>query len=360
MNRFLLFFVGMIVCGVASSQPGVKQFSDNEFNPTLNQKFEFEVDFDEPVAFDLRIETEDRDVVRNLISNGTASKGSQSFKWDGKDDSGMVVPNEAYFPVLTYRSKGEVKVIDSRKTSGGEIVENLQARVDSPGQISFVLPVSSRVLARAGINGGAMMKSLEDWTPRPSGKNKIVWDAKDESGVDEFATHPDMAALVIAYQLPDNAIIASGNEMLNYSEYRRDKGWNFVRPERRTLMQKRGTRSLSPAFFDPKYLPVSPKVSLSVVESSLKLPDGEHYLIDKPVTIKVNVADDDKWALESSLFEVAFYIDYHFHTEEEQGYVPFTWRFNPEGLPAGRHVLTVNVSGYDGQVGAASLVFEKR
>jgi hypothetical protein len=57
-------------------------------------------------------------------------------------------------------------------------------------------------------------------------------------------------------------------------------------------------------------------------------------------------------------YEIAFYIDNEFISEEEQGYVPLTWIWKPVGLASEKHVLTVNVSGLRGQVGVKSLAFE--
>ena len=65
--------------------------------------------------------------------------------------------------------------------------------------------------------------------------------------------------------------------------------------------------------------------------------------------------DEDRWAMQQSLYEVAFFVDNQFLSEEEQGYVPLTWRWNPAGLKPGIHLVTVNVSGFNGQVGVKSL-----
>ena len=65
---------------------------------------------------------------------------------------------------------------------------------------------------------------------------------------------------------------------------------------------------------------------------------------------------EDKWPLEQSLYEVSFFLDQQFVSEEETGYTPLTWRWDPAGLAPGLHVMTVNVSGYWGHVGVASVL----
>ncbi|MCB1663983.1 MAG: Ig-like domain-containing protein [Pseudomonadales bacterium] len=74
-------------------------------------------------------------------------------------------------------------------------------------------------------------------------------------------------------------------------------------------------------------------------------------------TVMVDIPKADKKVLEESLFEVGFFVDGEFVSEEEQGYVPFTWNFDPRRFGPGEHVLTVNISGFSGQVGSASLLF---
>lgn len=68
--------------------------------------------------------------------------------------------------------------------------------------------------------------------------------------------------------------------------------------------------------------------------------------------------DEDRWAMQQSLYEVAFFVDNVFISEQEQGYVPLNWRWNPVDLKPGIHTVTVNVSGFNGQVGVKSLQIE--
>ena len=61
----------------------------------------------------------------------------------------------------------------------------------------------------------------------------------------------------------------------------------------------------------------------------------------------------------NSILIRSVFIDNEFVAEEEQGFVPFVWRWSPGryGIEPGEHVLTVNVSGYNGQVGVRNLAF---
>ena len=98
-------------------------------------------------------------------------------------------------------------------------------------------------------------------------------------------------------------------------------------------------------------------MSLDIESDALKRDKDGVVVVDKEFIVKVSVNKDDVWALEQSRFEVAFYVDHQFFAEEEQGYLPFKWKFNPKNLEKGVHVLTLNVVGFDGQIGAAILQF---
>jgi hypothetical protein len=81
-------------------------------------------------------------------------------------------------------------------------------------------------------------------------------------------------------------------------------------------------------------------------------------LVEEPISIRVDIPPPDRWLMQEGLFEVGFFIDHEFVSEEEHGYVPFTWPLDPAGLTPGLHLLTVNVSGFNGKVAAKSLLFE--
>ena len=60
--------------------------------------------------------------------------------------------------------------------------------------------------------------------------------------------------------------------------------------------------------------------------------------------------------MQQSLYEVAFFLDYQFVSEEETGYTPLSWRWAGNAEP-GLHTMTVNISGLWGQVGVGTVKF---
>jgi len=94
-----------------------------------------------------------------------------------------------------------------------------------------------------------------------------------------------------------------------------------------------------------------PRVLLEILERPA--PGGRGRL-----KVRVDIPPEDRWWLEQGLYEVAFFIDGRFEAEEEHGYVPITWVREVSDLAPGRHVVTVNVAGFRGQVGVRSAAFE--
>ena len=46
--------------------------------------------------------------------------------------------------------------------------------------------------------------------------------------------------------------------------------------------------------------------------------------LGQTLAVTADIAREDRWLMNESLYEVAFFIDHQFVSEEEQGYVPLT------------------------------------
>jgi len=211
----------------AEKQLGLLWPENIEFSPALEKTIgiKFAIDSDSTVS--LSMHGPDGEAVKQLIDQKTFKKGIQTISWDGKDDDGVVVPDEAWAPVLTVvNSEGAIIVDDPRRYSGGELIPDIQWTARANTELSFDVPFPARVLIRTGINDGPMMRVLKRWEPVGAGKVVIRWDGFDANGVDEFSIRDDKWFVVMAYQLPEFALISSGNQSLNYRDYRKLKGWS--------------------------------------------------------------------------------------------------------------------------------------
>ncbi len=327
-----------------------------EFAPARGQTFAIPVLIEQPATVTIDLYTSDGDLLRTLRSPEPLPPGTHTLVWDGKNAAGTVAPDEAYIPVLKVKSAtGEDQVEDPRTTSGGEVLEELRVEITATQDIAYTLPAPARVLIRAGIKGGPMLRSLANWQPRGPGKNIQRWDGHDSGGLVDLRGEPNLSILVTAFRLPDHAIITSGNSALDYRTYRTQQGWPepAVSPDK--IVLSRGAVRLSRHHYAPRSQDADPRVTITLPQELARTADGLPLVkLGQTLPVTADIVREDRWLMTESLYEVAFFIDHQFVSEEEQGYVPLTWLWTVNGLAPGRHLLTVNVSGFSGKVGVAS------
>ncbi len=79
--------------------------------------------------------------------------GVHSARWDGKDNSGTIAGDEAYFFTIEAKNQDNTAVYDPIITSGGtRVTPQNVALARSDNKISYTLPRTSRVLVRAGMD----------------------------------------------------------------------------------------------------------------------------------------------------------------------------------------------------------------
>lgn len=185
------------------------------------------------------------------------------------------------------------------------------------GEIKYTLPEPALVRIRIGIrDGGPLLTHLLDWEYRDAGTHTEVWDKKDATGQVDFGTREDYL-LVIA------CIPVEQERLENYQT------------------SIRGFRK-------------APKVIVTFPESSQE--DGVVVINPKQITtIRITLDEKDRAWLTETKYEMGIFIDRIFLMEDEKGINPFTYEFNPRGLREGEHMITVNVIGYDGEIGTTSL-----
>ncbi len=239
------------------------------------------------------------DLVRVLTESNPVESGDGTLVWDGKDEDGAMVPDEAYVPVLTAVTKdGRKTTRDPRSDSGGELVDDVRVEITPSKDISYYLPVPSRVLIRAGIKGGAMLRSLASWESRGAGKNVQRWDGRDQNGLMDIRGEKNLGILVIAFKLPLHWIIAVGNRAINYRDYRQAKGWEEVMVPPEAMVLERDGKSISPHYYFPRSLDPVPKVTLSLPDKVSKSAAG--LPIVKPgeaVAVRADIVKDDRWLM---------------------------------------------------------------
>jgi hypothetical protein len=336
-------------------------FKKRSFNPSRNEQFTlpFKVDTAKVKKIEVEIRTHENDLIRHLeLTNLEKDKELYELKWDGRDQQGMAVPDEAYRPVILVTDKqGKQTVYDSVRTSGGEEVYDFEKKIVDKA-IEYTLPVDSRVLIRSGIKNGPMLSTIVDWEPRSRGFHVERWTGRDADDVLSIDQFPDVAYLILGYQLPDNSIITYGNKSLSYRKYREQKGLPVVKADYDDRLLERNDKLIRTEFFTPVLQQKSPRIRVML---NSKVPENSTNNVNEfeEIITAVKLNPLDEVYLDQERYEINFFVDNDFLAEEEQGFVPFNWRWSPTryGLRPGNHMLTVNVSGYSGQVGVKHIPF---
>ena len=123
-------------------------------------------------------------------------------------------------------------------------------------------------------------------------------------------------------------------------------------------MTERNGRVIRQEFYNPLLHQKSPGIEVVLLDKESRQPVDRIVGFGEVLT-EVRLDPLNEVYLDQERYEISFFIDNRFIAEEEQGFVPFVWRWSPGrlGIEPGEHLLTVNVSGYRGQVGVRNLAF---
>lgn len=363
MKSLVLWLLGLLLTAAASAQVGVVRTSAAEFAPARGESVIYTVRADSQGELTLEILSADGDTVRRL-RRAISSAGEHALAWDGRDERGGVVPDEAWCARVVLEREGRRVVDDPCARSGGEVLPSLEPVLGAGGDISYTLPHAARVLIRVGVKNGAMLRSLSVWRPRPAGRNLQRWNGFDDSGVVDLrseARRDRLAMLVTAFRLPDFSVISTGGEGLAYREWRLAQGWSEAAEPGSAAAAPlvRDGQRIARAHHMPRYKDREPRITLALVGRD-GAPLAAGSALPREVRVLVDLHPDDRWLMQEQLYEVAFFVDGEFVSEEENGYVPIGWIWNTESLIEGRHLLTVNLTGFSGRVGTRTLALDKR
>ena len=157
------------------------------------------------------VHTPDYQVINRLLDDVNRPAGVNTVFWDGTDEKGGMVPDEAYlFTVSATDEKGNQTVYDPTSYSGGEVVDiplDTMAPAGGGYELSYSVPVPARVNIRAGVHKGPLFDTILNWAPRDSGRYSIFWDGLDATGDVKVMDQSGSIVLINGFRLPENAII---------------------------------------------------------------------------------------------------------------------------------------------------------
>lgn len=325
--------------------------SDESFNPSQGQHVEISFELEKQAAATVAVFDPDNDLVIYLAEKKILATGTQRFRWDGRDSDNRVVPDEAYyFTVAVIDDVGKREIYDPTVFSGGETHDITDADVDQQNQtINYIMPEAGRVMIRMGIQNGPMLNQLVDWQPRAKGSITEYWDGRDADKLMNIYALPNFKMIITYFSFPQNSIIAFGNKKNTFFKYKNIKNGNRVQKEERV----RSVGNQSHHYKQKRTMDFSPGLTIEFSNARGKDENGLPILYDKGL-VKVDIAEKDKQVFKDQQFEICFFLDHEFYSEDETGYTPFNWVWDLSNVKDGERVLTVNISSFSDQVGVIS------
>lgn len=351
--------LSLIWAGLAmgtTQQIGETALDSDAFNPSRGELVTFSYRLEKPDHVRVRVYDPDGGLVRELVSGAELGAGNHKVEWDGRDMESLIVPNEAYtFTVETATGA----VYDPTVSSGGIVRDITEANFKEEGTVTYRLPVPARVLVRLGIHNGPMLKTLVDWKPRTAGTVTEYWDGKDEDDLIELRQVKGFNSLITYVTLPESTVITYGNNTETYRQYKLGRAAGRPAKPKRPRQQENSEIQLIPQLLVPPAWARAPQLKMRLSPSALgntgtDKSDGQLFAVGDSVQVRIDVDPQDREMLEKQQFEIIFFVDNIFFAEAERGYLPLNWNWELQTIPAGEHVLTVNVSSFRGQVGVTS------
>lgn len=326
-------------------------------SPAKEESVTFRFELSAPAKVTLQL-FDGRDLlIREIFSQGVLGAGEQKLRWDLCDHARRPVPAEAYTYVLeAVGEDGKIARYDLTDLTGGETLTPRDVKWDvKTGLLSYVLDKPARVNVRLGLNdGGPLLRTLIDWVVRPAGVREEKWDGKDASGVLDVGAHPRLAIGVQAFALPQNAILI-GDPPAQVALIERLPAQPIQRPKAKVQPKHMYAHAQQPMEARGDF-----KVRLSLPNGLQRTAAGL-AIVATSISVRLDVDAKDRERALARRFEPVFFIDGQFAFENEVGFVPMTWNFDPAALNEGEHFITVNLRGYEGNFGMATTkVFVKR
>ena len=197
-------------------------FSADAFLPAQGETLDLNVTVSDPGTVSIRIYDSNDTLINTVATDQAVQEGSNTFQWDGTNDSGQTVNDGAYYAVFEYSADGTTYSYskDLRTSSGGSDVTDQISDVQasdsfSPVEgeyvdISYTLQEKSKVTIVIEDSQGQVLRTLLDQALRPSGSHTETWDGSDDSGT-VIEPGSQFFVDITAESMADNAIIASGN-----------------------------------------------------------------------------------------------------------------------------------------------------
>ena len=315
----------------------------NENDKGVNVRF----NLDQAATVSLKIYDDREYLIRTIISDATLQVGDNVLHWDTRDASGKHVPSEAYHYTLVATNSEQSTTYDvtdlftSNKNTMRDVIWDRKT-----GIVSYMLMQASRINIRAGISGGGpLLTTVINWLPRKRGQQIEKWHGYDSEKKFNIAKIPKAKIFTEAYSFPANTIIV---DLENIEP-------GYIDEKKLTETRTPSTKKVK-TLFDQASKIAQNRMDYGLIidlPKTDKRKDGIP-IYNENIPVKISVPKNDLQRMSRDRYEPILFLDGEYVSEIESGFLPLTWQLDVSGLTVGKHFITVNVRGYDGQYGATS------
>jgi hypothetical protein len=313
----------------------------------------------------LLIYSPDYTVVRRLLDVEKKSAGVNSVSWDGRDQGGQNVPDEAYLVgILAEGPNGQRAVYDPTSFSGGETIDIPVGKIEEVSgeyRIHYSVPCPSRISIRAGIRKGPLLKTVLDSKALPPGDYVQTWDGMDETGKRKVLRERGNMLYIRGFRLPESAIIVQGNGGDYHAYHRNLRSSSPAKKDPLSYQNlkentvKRLDKEISPQFLVRQTSNVSPAFKVFMSQSPLTgLAEREVTEVSGQFAMVVEVDPEHLRSFGESRYEIVVFVDDQRFDEEEQAYSPYTYMLDTTRLKNGEHRISINLVSLTDQIGSYS------
>jgi len=224
------------VAGNISSQLAGVSHNNNSFDPASSETSTISFTLDQAAAVTITLYTATfnssgvytKTFYDAVLSADARSSGANTFVWDGKNSSDVIVPSGVYVYAIEAVSPGETASYDPVFSPGVVTVDNATFTPENfdpyKGEIatvSYDLLVPAWVTVMVGLpaNQNETVK-LITLQPRDTDDLVEVWDGRDSDG--DLAASGEYRATIWTRLIPDNAIIVQNNRDVSVEEVTAD------------------------------------------------------------------------------------------------------------------------------------------
>lgn len=311
--------------------------SSKFFNPSTGQTIGIRLNVQQAQTVVVEILDRDRRVVRRFPKRAVKA-GFFEQKWDGRDDAGTVVPDEAYSPRIIVTGAAGAQTYDpSKDVSPAWDLKPVRTYSAVDGVLAYTLARDARVVVQAGLatvdpvtkKAGlpVVLKTIVNREPRVAGRVLERWNGLDESGLIVVRDLPGFAFAIAAEAFPENTMLTVGNRTQSFVDYARSRATNH---------DVKVTAAI-PAILDA----LDDRVpELSLTSNAAWNPERAGWETRGPLTVTARINRAGRFLDQPTALYL--FVDERQVAEQEHPESPVALSVDTNALPPGEHRVVVN------------------